>query len=87
MLIVAHSIDRYWSVCLGPGKVKMAKQVSTDMKNALARYKQSLEDLTFNSKPLIDDLTRAAGACQPVANQIVELIESRIFKVARRQMP
>ena len=52
-------------------------------KNTLAHYKQSLEDLTFNSKPLIDDLTRAAGLCQPMGDQVVELIQSRIMEVAR----
>ena len=60
------------------GHVSLPKK---DVKSALARYKQSLEDLTFNSKPLIDDLTRAAGQLEAEGDQIVELIQSRIMKV------
>ncbi len=56
-----------------------------DVNAALARYRQSLEDLTFNSKPLIDDLTRAAGQLEPRGNQIIEMIRNRIMKVARGQ--
>ena len=51
-------------------------------KDPLARFKQSLEDLSFNSKPLIDDLTRAAGQLAPKGDQIVEIIQSRIMQVA-----
>ena len=56
-----------------------------DVEAALARYKRSLEDLTFNSKPLIDDLTRAAGQLEPKGDQIVEVIQSRIMQVASQR--
>ena len=58
----------------------MARQ---DQQKALHRFRESLENLTFNSKPLIDDLTRAAEACKSQAPEIVEIIESRIMQVAR----
>ena len=54
-----------------------------DVEAALARYKRSIEDLTFNSKPLIDDLTRAAGQLEPKGDQIIEIIRSRIMQVAK----
>lgn len=52
--------------------------------NALNRYEHSLEELTFNSKPLIDTLTRAAEQLEPQGDKVVEMIERRIMKVARR---
>ena len=60
-----------------------ASSIPSEKKKALLRFKQSLEDLTFNSKPLIDDLTRAADSYKMFAAQIVEMIESRIMQVAR----
>lgn len=57
----------------------MARQ---DQQKALHRFRESLENLTFNSKPLIDDLTRTAEACKSQAPEIVEIIESRIMQVA-----
>ncbi len=53
----------------------------------LMRYQQSLEDLTFNSKPIIDDLTREAGIRQAMGDKIVDVIHSRIMKVAVKQAP
>lgn len=53
-----------------------------DVKTALSRYEQSLEDLTFNSKPLIDGLTRTADQLGHSGNQIVKIIQNRIMKVA-----
>ena len=50
---------------------------------ALQRFQEALEDLTFNSKPLIDDLTRAADASKAQAPRIVEIIESRLMQVDR----
>ena len=47
----------------------------------LKDYELSLEDLTFNSKPIINMLTMLADKHRPLAGQIVELIESRFFKV------
>ena len=55
---------------------------SKDYSRILSRYQKSLEELTFNSKPLIDDLTRTAGANNVIADQIVELIKKHIMKVA-----
>ena len=60
--------------------VNMARQ---EQRAALQRFKDGLEDLTFNSRPLIEDLTRAAEASKSQAAQIVEIIESRILQVDR----
>lgn len=60
-----------------------AGSTQSEKKKALLRYQQSLEDLTFNSKPLIDDLTRTADNYKMFAAEIVEIIESRIMQVAR----
>ena len=54
-----------------------------DQRRALQRFKEALEDLTFNSKPLIDDLTRAADVSKAQAAKIVEIIESRLMQVDR----
>ncbi len=48
----------------------------------LRDYELALEDLTFNSKPIINDLTMAADKYKPIAPKIVEKIEARIFEVA-----
>ena len=53
-----------------------------DFNLALTHYQNKLEDLTFNSKPLIDDLTRTAGLYGSVGGQVVELIQTRLKKVA-----
>lgn len=47
----------------------------------LKDYEEALETLTFNSKPLINDLTMAADRYTPLAPKIVEKIESRVFEV------
>lgn len=47
----------------------------------LKDYEEALETLTFNSKPLINDLTMAADRYTPLAPQIVAKIESRLFEV------
>ena len=44
-------------------------------------YASSLEDLTFNSKPLINMLTMLAEENRQLAAQIVKLIEKRIYEV------
>lgn len=59
----------------------MVNMARPDQRRALRRFKEALEDLTFNSKPLIDDLTRAAEASKPQAAEIVEIIESRLMQV------
>lgn len=46
-------------------------------------YKTSLEDLTVNSKPLINALTMLAEDNMAHAADIVQAIESRIRKVVR----
>lgn len=62
----------------------MAGQVvlTKDEKAALRKYEESLENLTFNSKPLIDDLTRNAGLLKNRGDLVVNLINTRIKKVA-----
>ena len=44
-------------------------------------YASSLEDLTFNSKPLINMLTMLAEENSQHAAEIVKLIEKRIYEV------
>ena len=48
----------------------------------LEDYSETLEVLTINSKPLINDLTMAADRYKPLAPQIIEKIESRLFEVS-----
>ena len=57
---------------------------SSDPKVAaiLRDFESALEDLTFNSKPLINDLTMAAEKYKPIANNIVKMIEQRVLEVA-----
>ena len=45
-------------------------------------YKASLDDLTFNSKPLINMLTMLAAESEESSNEIVQVIEAHIQKVA-----
>jgi len=44
-------------------------------------YASSLEDLTFNSKPLINVLTMLAEENSRYASSVTKLIEERIYKV------
>ena len=44
-------------------------------------YSSSLEDLTFNSKPLINMLTMLAEENSQHAPEIIKLIEKRIYEV------
>ena len=48
----------------------------------LQDYAETLEVLTINSKPLINDLTMAAERYKPLAARIVGVIEARLFEVA-----
>ena len=48
----------------------------------LRDYELALEDLTFNSKPLINNLTMAADKYKPIASKIIAKIEKRLFQVA-----
>ena len=60
----------------------MAEYDKEKVKAILQDYEETLEVLTINSKPLINDLTMAAGRYKPLAPQIVAVIESRLFEVA-----
>ena len=51
-------------------------------KEILKDYESSLEDLTFNSKPIINMLTMLANRHRALASEIVDLVETRFFKVA-----
>jgi pre-mRNA cleavage complex 2 protein Pcf11 len=51
----------------------------------LQDYAETLEVLTINSKPLINDLTMAADRYKPLAPQIIGVIESRLFEVPVNQ--
>ena len=46
-------------------------------------YASELLDLTFNSKPIINNLTIIAGENIPAGSEIVRIIEDRILKVIR----
>uniref|UniRef100_G1Q6Z7 CID domain-containing protein n=1 Tax=Myotis lucifugus TaxID=59463 RepID=G1Q6Z7_MYOLU len=48
--------------------------------DACREYQSSLQDLTFNSKPHINMLTRVAEQNLPFAKEIVSLIEAQIAK-------
>ena len=48
----------------------------------LQDYVETLEVLTINSKPIINDLTMAADRYKPLAPKIIEKIESRLFEVS-----
>ena len=50
------------------------------MTDILEAYKQSLSELTFNSRPIIDNLTIIAKENPNVADGIVDLITQRIYK-------
>ena len=60
----------------------MADSDSEKVQAILQDYAETLEVLTINSKPLINDLTMAADRYKPLAPQIVSVIESRLFEVA-----
>lgn len=52
-----------------------------DAKVVCQEYSSSLEDLTFNSKPLINMLTMLAEENSQHAPEIIKLIEKRIYEV------
>ena len=52
-----------------------------DEASVIEDYESSLEDLTFNSKPLINVLTMLAEENRKHAVVIVKLIQRRIIKV------
>ena len=46
-----------------------------------AEYERTLNELNFNSKPLINNLTTLAKDNQHLVSQIVRLIENRVRNV------
>lgn len=52
------------------------------MESVLEEYRASLEDLTFNSKPLINMLTVLAEENYSYASDLVKLIESQVYQVS-----
>ena len=63
------------------GKMAEASYDPQKVQAILQDYAETLEVLTINSKPLINDLTMAADRYKPLASQIVSVIESRLFEV------
>lgn len=61
---------------------RMAERGPQKVAAILQEYAESLEVLTINSKPLINDLTIAADRYKPLAARIIEMIESRLFEVS-----
>ena len=59
----------------------MAEPSNVLPEKSLKSFCASLEDLTFNSKPIIDDLTRFASSYRQFAPQIAQKIEERILEV------
>ena len=55
-----------------------------EAEDILKDYELDLEDLTFNSKPIINTLTMKAEKHKELAPRLVELIQTRFFKVATR---
>ena len=60
----------------------MASSGNPKVAAILRDFESALEDLTFNSKPLINDLTMAAEKYKPIASSIVKKIEQRVLEVA-----
>lgn len=60
----------------------MAERDPQKVSAILQDYSETLEVLTINSKPLINDLTMAADRYKHLAAQIIEKIESRLFEVS-----
>nr|CAB3264699.1 pre-mRNA cleavage complex 2 protein Pcf11 [Phallusia mammillata] len=52
------------------------------MEDAIEEYQSSLEDLTFNSKPHINNLTILADESKQYAEQIVKLVEAQLSKAS-----
>lgn len=59
----------------------MAKPSNIPTEKSLKTFSASLEDLTFNSKPIIDELTRFAGVYKQLAPQLVQSVEDHILEV------
>ena len=55
------------------------------MSEILDSYKQSLNELTFNSRPIIDNLTVIAKENPNVADGIIDLVTERIYKTIPEQ--
>ena len=60
----------------------MAEHDPQKVAAVLQDYAETLEVLTINSKPIINDLTMAADRYKPLAPKIIEKIESRLFEVS-----
>jgi pre-mRNA cleavage complex 2 protein Pcf11 len=60
-----------------PDDTKMTDEIATE-------YRTSLEDLTFNSKPVINMLTMVAEENIEHAEEITRVIQERIQKVHNR---
>ena len=74
-------IHHYWVFLLFSVDEIMAKLSSTSVEKSLKAFSASLEDLTFNSKPIIDELTRFAGSYNQLAPQVVQRVEEHILEV------
>lgn len=55
--------------------------MDAEEQSIVEEYASSLEDLTFNSKPLINVLTMLAEENSRYAASVTKLIEERIYKV------
>ena len=55
--------------------------LESEMEGVIEEYRRSLQELSVNSKPLIDMLTILAQENDQYADRIVSLIETRLHEV------
>jgi hypothetical protein len=73
-----------WFRTLAVSSVREALQQNMDYQGFIREYKSYLNDLTFNSKALINTLTMLAGENVPAATSIQQTIEDQIILVRRQ---
>ena len=80
---------QYWTLASRNLSIEFCSFIDPEYKNKMAEeiaaeYRTSLEDLTFNSKPVINMLTMVAEENIEHAEEITRVIQERINKVHDR---